>query len=727
MLKVLRDRFLALGRGEEGVAMVVTLGIFMFLYVTCASVYAIGMAVKEKMHLQAACDAAAYSAAIVQADTFSRIATINRAMSWTYQQMTKRQMDYIVWQWLEETAEHYRADRRFAEDHAARRNRELSGGIQCERGIHLEHSGWDIDGMIRLNDSSQFVRDGQGRMLSELEYHCGYSGFGNWLQSGSIRDSFYSQGNRRPLGSRRTCGLGLQIDDDLRNIRDMSAVVESLARNLPQRVDEAVRGILTANVPAYMAGGDCQYYVAQERDPRGVYFKTLDNTAYGELVFLSLGNKVYRDALEAFGTGIDDWFRRGGTRPGDSGDTGIHRLYDPERLGRTLHATWTWWSKEWKCLRDPVTKSHTHALRGCARRCGHSHDAVRCACTPEGSLKVRGNCWANNNRRYDNRFNGTIDGQVVWAKPLSLKQEYFGKNGKSGTITVALARRNENPWFSLFGRVGGGLYSAFSPVSNSWSYCFASAKAGYKLYHVPEDYYIDAHRGEEDSTVRREDWEERYNGTVRVHNGPRDYCVDWKPEGSRFQDWITPWKRDERGNYVYVNGKRVKENYTIVYFTNPTELRPSWRQSWNLVQDDWDAVMVPVRQGGSMGYETEHYSLREWWRRRIEDYQRDRWKEIPYRFEPVWQNRDGGYLASLVNNAQWKVLSGTGSPDATVRAGPVAGDWGDTLNGRLAGRIWEDHRRRGVPPPQVSGRSLWNVGNPGNALDWNHIGDEMYH
>ena len=98
MLKILHDRLVRLGRDEDGVALVVTLGVFMFLYIACASVYAVGMAVKEKMHLQGACDAAAYSAAIVQSDTFSRIATINRAMSWTYQQMTRRQMDYIVWQ-----------------------------------------------------------------------------------------------------------------------------------------------------------------------------------------------------------------------------------------------------------------------------------------------------------------------------------------------------------------------------------------------------------------------------------------------------------------------------------------------------------------------------------------------------------------------------------------------------------------------------------------------------
>ena len=313
-------------------------------------------------------------------------------------------------------------------------------------------------------------------------------------------------------------------------------------------------------------------------------------------------------------------------------------------------------------------------------------------------------CSADNSRRYDNRFmghlqirqNGRLVEQAVYARPLKLTEDYFGTNG---TVTVGLARRNENPWFSLFGRVAGGIYSAFSPIANSWSYCFASAKAGYKLYHVPKDFYINAHRGDEDSTVYREDWEERYNGTVRVYNGPRDYCVDWKEDGSRLQDWITPWKRDEHGNYVRDrHGNRVKEDYTYVYFTNPTELRPSWRQSWNLVQDDWDAVMVPVRQGGSSAREAEAYSLREWWRRRIQDYAKDAWQTIPYRFEPAWQRRNSGYLAALVNNANWRSLSGSGVPNTAVTAGQ-----------------------------STVGSGQWNVQRPGARLDWSRIGDEMYH
>ena len=125
MLHILRDKFVRLGRDEEGVAMVVTLAIFMFMYLICMGVYAIGTAVKTRIHLQNACDAAAYSAAVVQADTLSRIATINRAMAWTYIQVSRRQMDWITYCWLEEVRKHWNHDH----DHA--RQWAEYGSIDC--------------------------------------------------------------------------------------------------------------------------------------------------------------------------------------------------------------------------------------------------------------------------------------------------------------------------------------------------------------------------------------------------------------------------------------------------------------------------------------------------------------------------------------------------------------------------------------------------------------------
>ena len=101
-----------LGRDERGFVVMTVLCVFLFLFVLCCSIYAVGETVRQKIRLQNACDAAAYSAAVVQADGLSRMATVNRAMSWTYVHMTNQQMDYITYRWLRLVA------KRFWEDHS---------------------------------------------------------------------------------------------------------------------------------------------------------------------------------------------------------------------------------------------------------------------------------------------------------------------------------------------------------------------------------------------------------------------------------------------------------------------------------------------------------------------------------------------------------------------------------------------------------------------------------
>ena len=137
---VAKRRFLDLGREEKGAALVITLAMFFLMYLACCGVFAVSTAVKERIHLQNAADAAAYSAAVVQADTLSRIATINRAMAWTYVQMTRRQMDYIVLRWLRHTVEHYQKD----SDEAKAYNREGILGSPCGSHRSEGYSTWFI-------------------------------------------------------------------------------------------------------------------------------------------------------------------------------------------------------------------------------------------------------------------------------------------------------------------------------------------------------------------------------------------------------------------------------------------------------------------------------------------------------------------------------------------------------------------------------------------------------
>jgi len=104
------NRLSSLRRDEEGFVVMVTLCLFLFLFVLCASIYAVGETVRTRIKLQNACDAAAYSAAVVQADGLSRMATINRAMSWTYVHMTNMQMDYITYRWLRLVSKRFKED-----------------------------------------------------------------------------------------------------------------------------------------------------------------------------------------------------------------------------------------------------------------------------------------------------------------------------------------------------------------------------------------------------------------------------------------------------------------------------------------------------------------------------------------------------------------------------------------------------------------------------------------
>jgi len=88
---------------DSGIAMAYTVLVFLFFFLLCASVAAMTENIRQKMELQNACDAAVYSGAVVQADMLSRIAVLNRALSWTYFQTSRRHMDYIVNDWIKNT------------------------------------------------------------------------------------------------------------------------------------------------------------------------------------------------------------------------------------------------------------------------------------------------------------------------------------------------------------------------------------------------------------------------------------------------------------------------------------------------------------------------------------------------------------------------------------------------------------------------------------------------
>ena len=132
-----------LGREDEGVALVFVLGSFLFLFIACLGVVSLGNQIREKAELQNACDAAAYSASVVQADGLSRMAVVNRAMAWSYIQMTKMQMDYITLRWLELTKE------RFEDDERCIYKTKLIRMFSKDAAYHHFESDWNKLGFIK--------------------------------------------------------------------------------------------------------------------------------------------------------------------------------------------------------------------------------------------------------------------------------------------------------------------------------------------------------------------------------------------------------------------------------------------------------------------------------------------------------------------------------------------------------------------------------------------------
>lgn len=101
MLKQILEKLKTLLRDDSGVAMAYTVLVSLFIFMLCFSSYAMAANIRQRMELQQSCDAAAYSGAVVQADMLSRLAVLNRALSWTYIETNKRHMDYTVDEWLQ--------------------------------------------------------------------------------------------------------------------------------------------------------------------------------------------------------------------------------------------------------------------------------------------------------------------------------------------------------------------------------------------------------------------------------------------------------------------------------------------------------------------------------------------------------------------------------------------------------------------------------------------------
>lgn len=352
-----------LGKDDSGVAFVLTLGVFMLMFMLCCGVYAIGDTVRQKIELQNAADAAAYSAAVVQADTLSRIATINRAMAWTYVQMTRRQMDFIVDKWLERTLQIWEED--FSAVKEWNMRSQFGSCPRGHKGRQQPDTYW-----VGIGPTQHGIIHFNGIFTGLSDHIPGLSLFqnipvGKYLGQGfneristieqkrasfiAHREASLQSGNKIAISS----DLGYQILFDKLNINAMNFAEMDLVIKMPSRIEKTVHGILKANLPEELIKDDYfNYYLYQNNLPYS-YFRLLNNTKEDEEIFVSFAdyytpqkyNKLHilfsksdpkydpagyvqgKELENYISGGLDHWFVRGDGSKRTDGEIGIQRSY----------------------------------------------------------------------------------------------------------------------------------------------------------------------------------------------------------------------------------------------------------------------------------------------------------------------------------------------------------------------------------------------------------------
>ncbi|MDX9867898.1 MAG: pilus assembly protein TadG-related protein [Kiritimatiellia bacterium] len=333
MLNAANRTVIRLWKDESGVVFALTVVVFLTLFMMGLGVYAIGETVRQRVELQNAADAAAYSAAITQADGLSRVAAINRAMSWTYVQMVRKEMDYIVDKWLERILLKWEIDNNLM--------RAFNAPSPCHNGVPWYVTGYNVSignganhKKVRLN-KRELVTIGQIRQA---------------------RNNARSQGKDYPT-------LGGQIDDHKQTIRDMNKKERKLLEDLPERIKKTVREVLRANIrdtwnDGFAGGGRISFVLEQEKQPADKYAEILKQNREND--FLRHSNYIPEEgetAEEVFGEGSEpqNWFVATGQQEG------IQRAY--KQRNRVLVAEWHYTSSLWILTKAGCRRIATYPKR----------------------------------------------------------------------------------------------------------------------------------------------------------------------------------------------------------------------------------------------------------------------------------------------------------------------------------------------------------------------------
>ncbi|MDD4103189.1 MAG: pilus assembly protein TadG-related protein, partial [Kiritimatiellae bacterium] len=278
MLKAANRAATRLWQDESGVVLAVSTIVFLTLFMMASAVFSGGEKIRCRIELQNAADAAAYSAAVVQADTLSRVAAVNRAMSWTYVQMVRMEMDYIVDKWLWLTL------KRWNEDNRVMRNFNRTGS--CHIGLPYYSTGKNgVHKQILLNKKHYVTKE-------DIE---------------AARKAAANNGRNYSI-------LAPKIDQCRERIGAMNDKERELITKLPQRARKTVEETLRANTAdtwndGFAGGGGLMYALKQEEQPLDKIFRVLE--LHDEEDFLRHSDYIPaqgKNAKVVFKNGTDDWF-----------------------------------------------------------------------------------------------------------------------------------------------------------------------------------------------------------------------------------------------------------------------------------------------------------------------------------------------------------------------------------------------------------------------------------
>lgn len=482
---VFKARSTELAKGNSGAALAITLAFVMPIYLMVIGIYGIGEVVRNKIEIQNAADAAAYSAAVVQADYLSRMATVNKAMAWTYVDLQKRSLDLAM-----DT---------FCATVFAKFSKDLAMCVSENSPCHMHTPGLNFNcGTDELVYDSvlKFGGTGVGLPLVAKEFN------GQGMLSRFLLNQTYHIAVANIKGKGTVSNLPKVMTYSY-NIIKMTKKLVNLRDEYQKKVKETAQQIAIANMM------ECKddYYVKVHMGDINLSFLTMPGTDENEQTFIAFADPTLKSfkPKDVFGRGTDVWMKQ-------KSPVGFWRVYKQQK--KVLYAEWDWFWTKWRHVQILWYQAH---LPPFARGSGG---------WKRGHPKIKGTDFP---LIKENMPIGLI---VTPAIPITLLPTFFGK---SGTITVAIVRKTANPLAKFDGilsnpqsMTASGILSAFNPSVGNGSRpefmcAIATARAGYKTYNKDKE-----------AKMKSSDY-----------------------------------------NVGYVKESREKE--------------------WNLVETDWDGVMLPVK------------------------------------------------------------------------------------------------------------------------------------